>query len=78
MGSINTLLVPDDVYNRELLQNADPPVWINPQPHDVYNLVVLGAGTAGRVATAGAARFDFPKAMEWMRRLLERFLRYRR
>ena len=43
MGSINTLLAPDDLYNRELLQNAHPPAWINPQPHEVYNLVVLGA-----------------------------------
>jgi pyruvate/2-oxoglutarate dehydrogenase complex dihydrolipoamide dehydrogenase (E3) component len=55
MGSINTLLAPDDLYNRELLQNAHPPAWINPQPHEVYNLVVLGAGTAGLVAAAGAA-----------------------
>jgi pyruvate/2-oxoglutarate dehydrogenase complex dihydrolipoamide dehydrogenase (E3) component len=55
MASIDTLLAPDDVYNRELLQNAHPPAWINPQPYDVYNLVVLGAGTAGLVATAGAA-----------------------
>lgn len=50
-----TLLSPDDVHNRELLANAHPPAWVNPKPYDVYNLVVLGAGTAGLVATAGAA-----------------------
>src|SRR5574337_1456931 len=55
MALMHTLLAPDDVYNRELLQNAHPPAWVNPKPHDVYNLVVLGAGTAGLVATAGAA-----------------------
>jgi pyruvate/2-oxoglutarate dehydrogenase complex dihydrolipoamide dehydrogenase (E3) component len=55
MALLQTLLAPDDVYNRELLQNAHPAAWANPKPHDVYNLVVLGAGTAGLVATAGAA-----------------------
>ena len=55
MPLLNTLLAPDDVYNRELLRNAHPPAWINPQPHQVYNLVVLGAGTAGLIATAVAA-----------------------
>ncbi len=55
MGLMKTLLAPDDVFNRELLQNAHPPAWVNPKPDDVYNLVVLGAGTAGLVATAGAA-----------------------
>lgn len=55
MSLVSTRVAPDDVYNRELLQNAHPPAWANPKPHDVYNLVVLGAGTAGLVATAGAA-----------------------
>jgi pyruvate/2-oxoglutarate dehydrogenase complex dihydrolipoamide dehydrogenase (E3) component len=52
---LETLLAPGDVHNRELLENAHPPAWVNPKPHDVYNLVVLGAGTAGLVSTAGAA-----------------------
>ena len=50
-----TLLSANDIHNRELLENAHPPAWVNPGPYDVYNLVVLGAGTAGLVATAGAA-----------------------
>jgi pyruvate/2-oxoglutarate dehydrogenase complex dihydrolipoamide dehydrogenase (E3) component len=29
--------------------------WINPQPADRYNLVVIGAGTAGLICAAGAA-----------------------
>ncbi len=55
MAMANDLLTPDDVFNRELLANAHPPDWVNPKPHDVYNLVVLGAGTAGLVVAAGAA-----------------------
>lgn len=51
----HTLIAPDDVYNRALVENAHPPAWVNPKPYDVYNLVVLGGGTAGLVATAGAA-----------------------
>jgi len=32
-----------------------PPLWKNPSPAPRYNLVVLGGGTAGLVAAAGAA-----------------------
>jgi len=46
---------PKDVYNRELVEKLHPPDWINPEPADVYNLVVVGAGTAGLVSAAGAA-----------------------
>jgi pyruvate/2-oxoglutarate dehydrogenase complex dihydrolipoamide dehydrogenase (E3) component len=52
---LETLLAPHDVHNCQLLENTHPPAWVNPKPHDVYNLVVLGASTAGLVATAGAA-----------------------
>ena len=31
------------------------PNWVNPKPSGRYNLVVIGAGTAGLVAAAGAA-----------------------
>lgn len=46
---------PDDEYNRELVSNAHPPDWVNPEPVPRYNLVVIGAGTAGLVCAAGAA-----------------------
>ncbi len=46
---------PNDVHNRRLLGQVHPPDWINPEPAACYNLVVLGAGTAGLVAAAGAA-----------------------
>src|SRR5438128_3296602 len=48
-------LVPADEHNRTLLHNVHPPDWRNPEPAPRYNLVVIGAGTAGLVTAAGAA-----------------------
>ncbi len=48
-------LLPNDASDTELLANVCPPDWINPQPASSYNLVVVGAGTAGLVTAAGAA-----------------------
>src|SRR5947209_17787392 len=44
-----------DEFDRELVANTAPPNWRNPTPTGRYNLVVLGAGTAGLVSAAGAA-----------------------
>jgi pyruvate/2-oxoglutarate dehydrogenase complex dihydrolipoamide dehydrogenase (E3) component len=49
------LVVPPDEHNRALVKNVHPPDWKNPEPVGRYNLVVLGAGTAGLVTAAGAA-----------------------
>ena len=46
---------PQDEYNNALLMNTHPPDWVNPEPAPRYNLVVIGAGTAGLVTAAGAA-----------------------
>src|SRR5688500_19049294 len=40
---------------RALAENVHPAAWINPKPARKYNLVVIGAGTAGLVTAAGAA-----------------------
>ena len=48
-------LLPKDEHNRTLGANVHPPDWVNPTPTGRYNLVVIGAGTAGLVAAAGAA-----------------------
>jgi len=48
-------ITPPDQYNDALLRNAHPSDWKNPAPAKQYNLVVLGAGTAGLVSAAGAA-----------------------
>jgi mercury(II) reductase len=49
-----TPMAPDPA-DRDLLANVRPPGWVNPRPADRYDLVVLGGGTAGLVAAAGAA-----------------------
>lgn len=48
-------LLPDDAHDRELASLVHPTDWRNPEPAQRYNLVVLGAGTAGLVTAAGAA-----------------------
>jgi pyruvate/2-oxoglutarate dehydrogenase complex dihydrolipoamide dehydrogenase (E3) component len=46
---------PMDAYNRQLIEYVHPHNWTSPQPADIYDLVVIGAGTAGLVVAAGAA-----------------------
>jgi pyruvate/2-oxoglutarate dehydrogenase complex dihydrolipoamide dehydrogenase (E3) component len=48
-------VLPPDQYNERLVGNVHPTDWQNPQPSGRYNLVVIGAGTAGLVTAAGAA-----------------------
>ena len=50
-----TLVLPQDENNKLLLGNVHPAEWRNPKPSPMYNLVVIGAGTAGLVTAAGAA-----------------------
>ncbi len=55
-ASISAVEVPPmDTHNQRLVANVHPPDWINPEPAARYNLVVIGGGTAGLVAAAGAA-----------------------
>jgi len=49
------LVKPTDAHNTRLLSYVHPPDWRNPKPASRYNLVVIGAGTAGLVTAAGAA-----------------------
>lgn len=46
---------PMDDFNKEMMGNARPPGWQNPTPSGRYNLVVIGAGTAGIISALGAA-----------------------
>lgn len=46
---------PMDEYNQTLVSYVHPQDWVNPEPAKVYDLVVIGAGTAGLVVAAGAA-----------------------
>ena len=55
MSSFSDVLDPTDPYDHQLLKHVRPPDWVNPKPNGPYNLVVLGAGTAGLVTAAIAA-----------------------
>ncbi|HEY2952772.1 MAG TPA: mercuric reductase [Verrucomicrobiae bacterium] len=48
-------VAPWDTHNQQLISNVHPLDWTNPCPAPRYNLVVIGAGTAGLVTAAGAA-----------------------
>lgn len=49
------LIAPLDEYNLEHLRNVHPEPYVNPTPSGRYNLVVIGAGTAGLITAAAAA-----------------------
>lgn len=48
-------LLAGDPHDDALRGRVKPPGWVNPAPAGRYHLVVLGAGSAGLVAAAGAA-----------------------
>jgi pyruvate/2-oxoglutarate dehydrogenase complex dihydrolipoamide dehydrogenase (E3) component len=48
-------VLPMDEYNQTLVAAVHPNDCINPTPTATYDLVVIGAGTAGLVVAAGAA-----------------------
>ena len=48
-------MLPDDEHNRMLLGNVHPATWVNPDPANRYNLVVIGAGPAGLITAVVAA-----------------------
>ena len=54
-ASFEKMMLVDDEHDRRLIENCHPPRWANPVPAARYNLVVIGAGTAGLVSAAGAA-----------------------
>jgi pyruvate/2-oxoglutarate dehydrogenase complex dihydrolipoamide dehydrogenase (E3) component len=56
MSEFDQLLVlPNDEYNRQLVANVHPADWVNPEPTGRYNIVVVGAGTAGLITAVVAA-----------------------
>ncbi len=44
-----------DPHDARLAANVHPTDWVNPSPAPLYDMVVIGAGTAGLVSAAGAA-----------------------
>jgi pyruvate/2-oxoglutarate dehydrogenase complex dihydrolipoamide dehydrogenase (E3) component len=57
------LVKPTDPHNARLLSYVHPPDWQNPAPAACYNLVVIGAGTAGLVTAVGAAGLEAKVAL---------------
>lgn len=49
------LIKPWDEHNQRLISEVHPLEWVNPAPAKRYDMVVIGAGTAGLVSAAGAA-----------------------
>ncbi len=49
------LVLPNDEHNRTLIGNVHPSNWVNPEPTGRYNIVVIGAGTAGLITAVIAA-----------------------
>ncbi len=52
---IGQMMLIDDPHDQRLIENCHPVQWNNPTPAGKYNVVVIGAGTAGLVSAAGAA-----------------------
>ena len=50
------VLPAESPFNREMVDNVRPSDWQNPKPDGKYNLVVIGAGSAGLVAASGASQ----------------------
>ena len=46
---------PYDEHNQRLINNVHPSDWENPIPDGPYNLLVIGGGSAGMVASIGGA-----------------------
>ena len=57
------LLTPWDAHNQRLQALVHPTDWLNPDPADRYNLVVVGGGTAGLVTAIAAAGLGAKVAM---------------
>ncbi len=51
----NVQPAPMDEYNQKLIDNVHPSDWQNPTPVGTYNLVAIGAGTAGLISAIGTA-----------------------
>jgi pyruvate/2-oxoglutarate dehydrogenase complex dihydrolipoamide dehydrogenase (E3) component/uncharacterized membrane protein YdjX (TVP38/TMEM64 family) len=61
--ALDEMTIAGDSYDQQLIENCHPPGWVNPKPAGKYNLIVIGAGTAGLVSAAGAAKLGAKVAL---------------
>lgn len=54
---------PLDAYERKRLEAVSPEAWNNPEPTGPYQLVILGAGSAGLAAASAAAELGVRVAL---------------
>ena len=62
-AALDEMTIAGDSYDQQLIENCHPPGWVNPKPAGKYNLIVIGAGTAGLVSAAGAAKLGAKVAL---------------
>ena len=62
-AALDEMMIAGDRHDKQLIDNCHPPGWVNPTPAGKYNLVVIGAGTAGLVSAAGAAKLGAKVAL---------------
>ncbi len=51
---VSHMTLANDQYDQLMIENCHPPNHINPAPSGKYNLVAIGAGSAGLVSAGGA------------------------
>lgn len=54
---------PHDKHNETLLGHVHPSDWVNPEPAEMYNMVVVGGGPAGLIVAAAASGLGAKVAM---------------
>ena len=62
-AALDEMTIAGDSYDQQLIENCHPPGWVNPTAAGKYNLVVIGAGTAGLVSAAGAVKLGAKVAL---------------
>jgi pyruvate/2-oxoglutarate dehydrogenase complex dihydrolipoamide dehydrogenase (E3) component len=60
---VSVRVAPFDRHNQRLVENVHPPSWQNPRFDGVYDLVVIGAGTAGLVTALLASSLGAKTAL---------------
>ena len=56
-------ITPLDSHNLKLLNEVIPKTWINPTPHENYDLIAIGSGAGGLVSSKQTARRGGKSAM---------------
>jgi pyruvate/2-oxoglutarate dehydrogenase complex dihydrolipoamide dehydrogenase (E3) component len=51
VSEVSVVVAPPDRHNQQLVANVHPPDWQNPRFEGVYDLAVIGAGTAGLITS---------------------------